>query len=133
MPNLRPLIAIVDDDESVLKAMQRLLRACGLPAEIYASGRAFLDAQPGHVPDCLLLDIQMPELTGFDVQAEIAATGLGCAVVFITADAGPAIREQAMATEAVEFLRKPFTERELLDAVACAVGQAPPEGGGGTD
>ena len=125
MPNPQALIAIVDDDESVLKAMQRLLRACGLPAETYASGRAFLDAQPGHVPDCLLLDIQMPELTGFEVQAELAASGLGCAVVFITADADPAVREQAMATEAVAFLRKPFTERELLDAIAVAVGQGP--------
>jgi FixJ family two-component response regulator len=101
-----------------------LLRACGLPAEAYASGRAFLDALPGRAPDCLILDIQMPGLTGFEVQAAMAAAGRAAATVFITADEDPAVRDRALAAGAAAFLRKPFTERELLDAIAAAVGRS---------
>jgi len=125
MPNARPLIAIVDDDESILKALQRLLKASGLPTEAYASGRAFLDALPGHLPDCLILDIQMPGLDGFETQAELVAAGLRIPVFFITADENPAVRDRALGTNPVAFLRKPFTEQELLEAIAAAVGQEP--------
>lgn len=123
----RPLIALVDDDEAVLTALRRLLRAWGGHAEVFASGRDFLDSLADHVPDCVVLDVQMPDLNGWEIQAELAALGLRLPLIIITADV--ATRELAQRAGAVAFLHKPFTDQQLLAAIDAAVGPGQKEGG----
>jgi FixJ family two-component response regulator len=115
----------VDDDESILKAIERLLCVCDFRAETFSSGRAFLDALHRHVPDCVLLDLLMPGLTGWDVQAEMTVAGLSIPIIFITADGDPAVRERIAADGSAALLRKPFTEQELLNAIDAAIKKNP--------
>ncbi|WP_228125248.1 response regulator transcription factor [Candidatus Methylospira mobilis] len=122
-------MAVVDDDEIVLNAIKRLLRVCGFRTETSSSGRAFLDALDNHIPDCVLLDLLMPGLNGWDVQAGIAASGLSIPVVFITGDGDPAIRERIAADGRAALLRKPFTERELLETINAIGIQNPKQDG----
>jgi len=121
MAHVLPLIAIVDDDESVLKALRRLLEACGFRTETFDSGRAFLDALRDHRPACVLLDLHMLGLTGWGVQAEMAAAGFSIPIIFITADGDPAVLERTMTTGAMFLLHKPFSERRLLETIAAAI------------
>jgi len=124
-----PLIALVDDDEAVLNALRRLLRACGLRAESFASGRAFLDSLTDHLPDCAVLDVQMPDLSGWEVQAELITLGLPLPLIFLTAHADAAARERALCNGAVAFLRKPVTAQRLLEAIDAAIRGGPGESG----
>lgn len=121
MPDKPPLIAIVDDDESVLRSLKRLLRACGLAAETFTSGRRFLDALPRQVPACVLLDVQMPDLDGWEIQAKLTTAGWRVPVIFITAYEDAAVQERAISTGAVALLRKPMTDQQLLEAIEVAV------------
>ena len=107
-------IAIVDDDASVRRALQRLLRALGLHAETFASGEAFLQSLegPGPRPACVILDVQMPGLTGLEVQARL---GGALPIVFVSAYDEPHAHDQALAAGAVAFLRKPFSEQLLSE------------------
>jgi len=120
------MIAIVDDDESVRRAIQRLVRSLGMEADIFASGQEFVDlteAMPSFHPQCVVLDVQMPGLTGLDVQAYLVQSGIELPVIFITAHDDVGVRERAMAAGAVAFLRKPFNDelfiRTLRVAMAC--------------
>jgi FixJ family two-component response regulator len=125
----RPLIALVDDDEAVLKALRRLLRACGLRAETFASGRAFLDSLADYLPDCVVLDVRMPDLTGWEVQAELITLGLPLPLIFLTAHADAAAQERALRNGAVAFLRKPITAQRLLEAIEAATRGGPGKSG----
>ena len=114
---LKPLIAIVDDDASVCRAVSRLVRSIKMDAEIFSSGNDFLDlldAMPSFKPDCLILDVQMPRLNGFDVQDRLVKHGRTIPVVFITAHDEFGVREKALAGGAVAFLRKPFNDEVLI-------------------
>ena len=113
----------MDDDEFVIKAIARLLLACGFHTETFDSGRAFLATLHEHVPDCVLLDLHMLGFTGWEVQAEMAASGFRIPIIFITADGNPAARERIAAEGAMALLRKPFTEQELLRAIEAAMVQ----------
>jgi FixJ family two-component response regulator len=115
----------VDDDESVLTAIPRLLRVCGFRTEAFDSGRTFLDALPDRRPDCVLLDLYMPDLTGWETLAGMAASGYFIPVILITGDGAPDLLEKAMATGAAALLRKPFSEQQLLEAIAAAMSKTP--------
>jgi len=119
-----PLIAIVEDDSSVRKALARLLRASGLGADTYASGEEFLQALPGHAPDCLLLDLQLPGLNGLVVQLRLRQSGLKVPVVFISATEGLELRQQAMQSGALAWLRKPVDDQVLLNTINLALSGA---------
>jgi FixJ family two-component response regulator len=113
----KPLIAIVDDDESVCRALRRLVRSLGMDGETFASGQQLLDlldAMPSFQPDCLVLDLQMPEMNGLDVQDRLAVSGNKIPVIFITAHDEVGAREKALAAGAVAFLRKPFDDELLV-------------------
>jgi FixJ family two-component response regulator len=113
----KPLIAIVDDDESVCRAVRRLVRAFAMDAETFSSGRQFLDlveAMPSFQPDCLVLDVQMPGMNGFEVQDRLAISGNRMPVIFITAHDEVGVREKVIAAGAVAFLRKPFDDELLV-------------------
>ncbi len=122
MTAAKPLVAIVDDEESVGLATQRLLRSIDMEAESFRTGEALLEALaalPSHRPDCLIVDVQMPGLSGLELQEELQGSGLP--IVFITAHDDVGVRERALQAGAVGFLRKPFDAATLIRAVRAAL------------
>jgi len=122
MVNPNQIVAIVDDDESVCRAIKRLLRASGIEAETFSSGDEFLNtlsAIPSYRPACVILDIQMPGTGGLEVQRQIAPMGLP--VIMITAYDEFSVRQTALASGAAAYLRKPFNAAILIKAVEMAV------------
>ena len=113
-------VALVDDDESVRKAVSRLLRVACVEVDVYASGRELLYALADHPLDCVVLDMYMPAMNGLDVQADLAAHHPGLPIVFISAHDDAAAEQRALDAGAVAFLHKPFTEQQLLAAIATA-------------
>jgi FixJ family two-component response regulator len=120
-------VAVIDDDESVRKALCRLLRAANLDAATYASGREFLDSLVAHRPDCLILDLHMPGMNGLDIQQRLARNGARLPVVIITGHDEPQTRAQCLSAGASACLRKPLDDKTLLDAIYQATGVAPPK------
>ena len=121
---VKPRIAIVDDDESVCRAVKRLLRSFSMDAETFSSGQSFLDlveAMPSFQPDCVILDVQMPGMNGLEVQQRLIKSGHTVPVVFITAHDDLGVREKALAAGAVAFLRKPFDDQLLIKTLREAV------------
>lgn len=117
----RTLVAIVDDEESIRRALARLLRVSGLEACAFASGQEFLDSLDGGRPDCVLLDMNMPGLTGLEVLKALMAAGEQLPVVIVTAYDEPNSREQCLAAGAASFLLKPLDRQVILDAIAAAI------------
>jgi FixJ family two-component response regulator len=120
----KPLIAIVDDDESVCRAIKRLVRSLAMDADTFASGQALLDlieAMPSFKPDCVVLDVQMPGVTGLEVQQRMASSQRNVPVIFITAHDEVGVRERAMAGGAVAFLRKPFIDELFIKTLRAAL------------
>jgi FixJ family two-component response regulator len=124
MPESResePVIAIVDDDPSAREGLQSLIESAGWMTETFASAQEFL-ARPGaEAPSCLVLDLQLPGLSGLDLQKRMAEVGLEIPIVFLTGHGNIPASVQAMKAGAVEFLTKPFDEEELLRAVLEAI------------
>ncbi|HEV8142663.1 MAG TPA: response regulator [Methylomirabilota bacterium] len=111
-----PVIAIVDDDASVRRSLHRLVQAAGYPAETFASAREFLEWLPRGRAACLVLDVHMNELSGFDLQERLAVP-----IIFITAHDDAPTRERIQKSGASAHLRKPFDEQAVLDAIRSAV------------
>jgi FixJ family two-component response regulator len=123
----KPLIAIVDDDESVCRAVRRLVRSLAMNAQTFNSGQDFLDllhAMPSFDPDCLILDVQMQGINGLDVQEQLTKRGKMIPVIFITAHDEVGVREKALAAGAVAFLRKPFNDELLIKTMDQAMKQS---------
>jgi two-component system, LuxR family, response regulator FixJ len=116
-------IAVVDDDAFVRRALERLLRAAGYRVSTHASGAEFLRAVETSVPACVLLDVHMPGLTGFDVLQTLRDMPNGSAVLLLTADHDPRTRQRALALGATACLLKPFDDALLLDTIAAALGR----------
>ena len=115
------VIAIVDDDPSVREGLSSLIRSAGWQAETFASAQEFL-ARPGaEAPSCLVLDLQLPGLSGLDLQKRMAEVGLEIPIVFLTGHGNIPASVQAMKAGAVEFLTKPFDEQDLLQAIQEAI------------
>lgn len=119
-------IAIVDDDGSVRKALQRLLAAANLQAETFVSGRDFLESLRYPLPDCLVLDLQLPGMTGLELQRELLRCGLSVPTVVVTGYDEPAMRAQCRSIGVAAYLCKPLDDRALLAAIETAVaGKSP--------
>ena len=112
-----PVIAIVDDDASVRRSLHRLVRAAGYPVETFESARAFLEWLPGGRASCLVLDVHMNELSGFDLQQRLAVP-----IIFITAHDDTTTRDRIEKSGAAGHLQKPFDEQAVLDAIRRAIG-----------
>ena len=118
-----PLIAIIDDEQGIRKAMQRLLRSARLDAVAYGSGEEFLETLGERQPDCIVLDLHMPRVDGFKVQARLAGAGFRIPVIVITGRDSPELRARAMEGGAFAYFRKPVDGEALLDAIAAATGR----------
>jgi FixJ family two-component response regulator len=113
-----PVIAIVDDEESVRKALERLLRSAEMEARVFASGAEFLTAIAGFKPDCVVLDLHMSGVSGFDVMAGLERR---FPIVVITGHDSPESEAQALGGGAVAYLRKPVSDRTLIGAISEAI------------
>ena len=121
MRETEPIVFIVDDDESVRKALSRLIKSVDLKVETFSSANDFLKRDPYDGPACLVLDIRMPGLSGLDLQTELAKAKRSLSLVFITGHGNIPMSVQAMKAGAVDFIEKPFDEQALLDAVHLAI------------
>jgi FixJ family two-component response regulator len=119
-----PHIAVVDDEEPIRKALMRWMRSAGLSVETFASGPQFLKSLDTRRPDCVVLDLHMPHMDGFNVQAHLARNYDALPVIIFTGHDLPSARERAMAGGASAFLRKPAHDRTLLDAISAATASA---------
>ena len=120
MPGV-PLIAIVDDDDSLRKSLDNLIRSVGFRTQSFASAEAFL--RSNHIPDttCLILDVRMPGMSGLELQRQLGAANWHIPIIFISAHADDDARARALAAGAVDFLYKPFHEEALLNAIDTAL------------
>jgi FixJ family two-component response regulator len=121
MVRSRRRIAVVDDDPSVCKALARLLRASDLDADAYGSAQQFLDSLTTSRPDCLVLDLQMPEMNGLALQRQLERAGIRLPVVVITGHDEPGTRARCLAAGAAAYLRKPLDGGMLLAAIDAAI------------
>ena len=121
MPENRPTVFVVDDDESMRAAIQGMVKAAGLRAETFGSPQAFLEHKRLDGPNCLILDVRLPGISGLDLQRELAQAGVQIPIIFITGHGDIPMTVQAMKSGAVEFLTKPFKSQDLLYAIQHAL------------
>ena len=114
-------ICVVDDDESVREALRSLLKSVGFEAQVFASAEDFLGSD--HLPGtcCLILDVRMPGMSGFELHERLIASDEEVPVIFISAHADEEARTRALRSGAVDFLLKPFSDDALLDAIDTAM------------
>lgn len=110
-------VFIVDDDEGVRDGLSLLLDTVGLSCELYESGQDFLDAYSKDKRGCLVLDIRMPRMTGLDLQAKLIEKGSSLPIIFITGHGDIPMAVEAMRRGALDFIRKPFREHDLLERI----------------
>ncbi|HEY3098675.1 MAG TPA: response regulator [Methylomirabilota bacterium] len=115
-------VCVVDDDASLLRALQLLLRAAGFKVFAFGSAEEFLLAAQAVPPRCLVLDIHLGRLSGFDLHERLTAVGLSIPTIFITAHDDAPTRERARRAGAVAYLRKPFDDKALIASVERALG-----------
>jgi FixJ family two-component response regulator len=121
LPERDAIIVVVDDDVSVREALGSLIRSAGLRVETFASAQEFLARPRADVPSCLVLDVRLPGLSGLDLQKRMAEVNLEIPIVFITGHGDVPTSVQAMKAGALEFLTKPFADRDLLEAIQQAI------------
>jgi FixJ family two-component response regulator len=127
MQQVQPRIAVVDDDMSVRKALARLLSASSFDIQTYGSARDFLETlERDPHPQCLIVDLHMPEITGLDLQKYLTSLGVKIPTIIVTAYNEPGIRERCRAAGAADFLLKPIHSATLISAINAATrGVAP--------
>ena len=111
------IISIVDDDESVRKAIKRLIKSAGLSAEDFGSAEDFLLSDRWETSACLILDVRLPGMSGLELQSKLAASDYRVPIIFISGHGDGDLRTRAMEAGAVDFLQKPFGEKALFDAI----------------
>lgn len=116
-----PIVYVVDDDTSICRAMKRLVNSIGLKAEAYNSPHAFMEAAVIPRCGCMVLDVKMPEMTGFDFYERLAELGRSLPVIFMTATRSSCDTERAKHMEAIAYLEKPFDSDILEDAIRRAI------------
>jgi len=112
-----PTVFVVDDDVSVRKAIQGMLKSVGLHSETFGTPQEFLDTKQPDGPSCLVLDVRLPGVSGLDFQRQLSETGIRIPIIFITGHGDIPMTVKAMKSGAVEFLTKPFRNQDLLDAI----------------
>ncbi len=123
MTSADPCIAVVDDEASVCTALGRLLRLADYEVAAFGSGEEFLASLAARRPACVILDVHMPGLSGFDVQSRLRTAHIEIPIVFITASDDLTLAQTALAAGGVRLLRKPFSSDDLLEAIGVALHQ----------
>ncbi len=118
-----PVVFVVDDDPIVCTSMKRLIRTLGLEVQTFNSAQEFLRAKRPNAPGCLVLDVRLPDLSGLDLQQELAKAHIELPIIFVTGHADIPMSVRAMKAGAVEFLTKPFREQDLLEAIQHGIAQ----------
>jgi len=118
------VVAVIDDDPDACLGLKRLLSSIGYTVEAFSSGAAFMRAIGEHKPDCAVLDLHMPEVSGFDVLEQLATRPAGPPAVAITGHDSPETRSRALELGAVAYLCKPIDEDELVAAINTAIGRS---------
>ena len=127
--NASSIVYIVDDDDAVRKGLTRLITSAGYVAQSFESARAFLDRRnDGVLPACLVLDVQMPDLNGLDLQRELNAARSVMPIIFLTGHGDIPMSVGAMKAGAADFIPKPPRDDELLDAIGRAIERAARDG-----
>ena len=121
MPDREAIVLVVDDDVSVREALAGLIRSAGMTVETFATAQEFLAHPRPDAPGCLVLDIALPGLSGLDLQKRMAEMDLKIPIVFITGHGDVPTSVQAMKAGALEFLTKPFSDQDLLNAIQQAI------------
>jgi FixJ family two-component response regulator len=116
-----PTVFVVDDDPSVRRSTERLVRSMGFRVQSFASAREFCDGTSVEGPACLLLDVRMPGQSGLELQLELTRSGVEIPIIFVTGHGSIPITVRAMKAGAAEFLTKPVRSRELLAAIHAAI------------
>ncbi len=111
----------MDDEEPIRKALSRLIRSAGMDVETFPSGAEFLESLSARQPDCIVLDLHMPMVNGFEVQTQMAESGMSVPVIIITGHDSDETRNQALRGMPVAYLRKPVDDQVLLDAIELAL------------
>jgi FixJ family two-component response regulator len=117
----QPTVVVIDDDASIRRALDNLLRSVGLDVELFKSPQEFLQSNRPDRPGCIVLDVRFPGRSGLDMQREISAANTSLPIIFITGYGDIPMSVRAMKAGAVEFLTKPFRDQDLLDAVGVAL------------
>src|SRR5438445_4201667 len=120
-PSDAPTVFIIDDDERMRAAMQRLLKSIGLNTKSFATPQDFLEHKLPDGPSCLVLDVRLPGMSGLDVQHKLNEKGVHIPIIFITGHADIPMTVKAMKSGAVDFLTKPWRDQDLLDAIQHAL------------
>ena len=113
----RARVYVVDDDASVREAVGSLIRSAGLRVETFASAQEFLTSRRANTPNCLVLDVQLPGVSGLDLQQELAKADVQIPIIFLTGHGDIPMSVRAIKAGALEFLTKPFNDEDLLDAI----------------
>jgi FixJ family two-component response regulator len=117
VPKTKPLISVVDDDESMREAVRGLMKSLGYTAEAFASAEEFLSSRRVPSTSCLIVDVQMPGMTGLELHRHLLASGKTIPTILITAYPEESMRERALGCGVVGYLRKPFDENDLLACI----------------
>jgi two-component system response regulator FixJ len=117
----KPLIYVVDDDDTFRSSLQWLLESVGLAVRTFANAAEFLDAYVPGAPGCLVLDIRMPGMSGLQLQDQLASRGIGIPVIFLTGHGDVPMAVAAVKKGALDFLQKPYNDQQLLDVVNAAL------------
>jgi len=115
------VVFVVDDDASIRKALDSLIRSVGLAVQLFGSAQEFLQAKRPDVPSCLILDVRLPGISGLDFQRKLAEAKIFIPIIFVTGHGDIRMSVRAMKAGAVEFLTKPWHEQDLLDAIQIAI------------
>ena len=116
-----PFVCVVDDDSSMRESLRNLIRSAGLNVQTFGSAQEFLRTPRPDAPSCLVLDVQLPGLSGLELQQELAQMNVQIPIIFITGHGDIPMSVRAMKAGAVDFLTKPFRDQDMLDAVARAI------------
>ena len=117
----KPLIAVVDDDQSIREALKNLISSVGFEVKLFASAEEYLDSDTPSQTDCAILDVRLPGITGLELQQRLVAEEQSIPVIVITAQGDDKTHDEAVAAGAIAFLKKPVTEAALLTAVESAL------------
>jgi FixJ family two-component response regulator len=116
-----PIVFVIDDDESMRRALTNLFQSVGLQVEAFGSAPELLQRKLPDVPSCLVLDIRLPGLSGLDFQSELAKSNIHIPIIFMTGHGDIPMTVRAMKGGAVDFLTKPFRDQDMLDSVVAAI------------